>query len=100
MPFLPMKKCPSNELSKSSRHGSEPATERIHRKARRKSAVDNWRREQRLKRTPFEGRMKMRKEGKAQSTQAGEFVREEIHHAREGKHGARISQASHCHSTF
>ena len=29
------------------------------------------------------------KEGKSPSTQAGEFVREEIHHVREGKHGAR-----------
>lgn len=29
-----------------------------------------------------------RREGKAASTQAGEFVREEIHHIREGKHGA------------
>src|SRR5690242_19832015 len=29
--------------------------------------------------------------GKAPSTQAGEFVREEIHHVREGKHGARSS---------
>src|SRR3954463_15250200 len=28
-------------------------------------------------------------EGKAPSTQAGEFVREEMHHVREGKHGAR-----------
>ena len=28
-------------------------------------------------------------EGKAPSTQAGEFVREEIEHVREGKHGAR-----------
>ena len=28
-------------------------------------------------------------EGKAASTQAGEFVREEIHHVRDGKHGAR-----------
>lgn len=28
-------------------------------------------------------------EGKLPSTQAGEFVREEIHHIREGKHGAR-----------
>ena len=27
--------------------------------------------------------------GKKPSTQAGEFVREEIHHVREGKHGAR-----------
>src|ERR1044071_8229972 len=28
-------------------------------------------------------------EGKSSSTQAGEFVREEIHHIREGKHGAQ-----------
>lgn len=28
-------------------------------------------------------------EGKAPTTQAGEFVREEIHHVRGGKHGAR-----------
>jgi hypothetical protein len=31
-------------------------------------------------------------EGKAPSTQAGEFVREEIDHIREGKHGARSPQ--------
>ena len=30
-----------------------------------------------------------KREGKSPSTQAGEFVREEIHHIREGKHGAR-----------
>src|ERR671935_844334 len=30
-----------------------------------------------------------KREGKAPTTQAGEFVREEIHHVREGKHGAR-----------
>src|ERR1044071_9408897 len=29
-----------------------------------------------------------RREGKSASTQAGEFVREEMHHIREGKHGA------------
>src|SRR5438105_222521 len=29
------------------------------------------------------------REGKSPSTQAGEFVREEFHHVREGKHGAR-----------
>ena len=28
------------------------------------------------------------REGKSPSTQAAEFVREEIHHVREGKHGA------------
>jgi len=31
-------------------------------------------------------------QGKSPSTQAGEFVREEIHHVREGKHGARNSK--------
>src|SRR4026207_36675 len=30
--------------------------------------------------------------GKSASTQAGEFVREEIHHIREGKHGARSAK--------
>jgi hypothetical protein len=33
-----------------------------------------------------------RREGKAPTTQAGEFVREEIHHVREGKHGARSTK--------
>jgi len=33
-----------------------------------------------------------KREGKAPSTQAGEFVREEIHHVREGKHGARSAK--------
>ena len=33
-----------------------------------------------------------RREGKAATTQAGEFVREEIHHVREGKHGARSAK--------
>lgn len=33
-----------------------------------------------------------RREGKSSSTQAGEFVREEIHHVREGKHGARSTE--------
>src|ERR1700735_1651189 len=31
-------------------------------------------------------------QGKAPSTQAGEFVREEIKHVREGKHGARSTK--------
>src|SRR5438552_2629464 len=30
--------------------------------------------------------------GKSESTQAGEFVREEMHHIREGKHGARSTK--------
>lgn len=32
------------------------------------------------------------REGKSPSTQAGEFVREEIHHVRQGKHGARSAK--------
>src|SRR5436309_6282073 len=32
---------------------------------------------------------KAKREGKAATTQAGEFVREEIEHVRQGKHGAR-----------
>jgi hypothetical protein len=32
------------------------------------------------------------RQGKAPSTQAGEFIREEIHHVREGKHGARSTK--------
>src|SRR5262245_47470814 len=38
-------------------------------------------------------RAKRRKrEGKSPSTQAGEFVKEEIEHIREGKHGARSTK--------
>src|SRR5205814_3574947 len=33
-----------------------------------------------------------KREGKSPTTQAGEFVREEMHHIREGKHGARSPQ--------
>jgi hypothetical protein len=33
-----------------------------------------------------------KKEGKAPSTQAGEFVREEMDHIREGRHGARSTK--------
>jgi hypothetical protein len=35
---------------------------------------------------------KAKREGKAPTTQAGEFVREEIEHIREGKHGARSTE--------
>lgn len=35
---------------------------------------------------------KAKAEGKAPSTQAGEFVHEEIEHVREGKHGARSTK--------
>ena len=33
-----------------------------------------------------------KRQGKSASTQAGEFVREEFHHIREGKHGARSTK--------
>jgi hypothetical protein len=33
-----------------------------------------------------------KRKGKSPSTQAGEFVREEVHHIREGKHGARSAK--------
>src|SRR5437867_222070 len=33
-----------------------------------------------------------KRQGKSASTQAGEFVREEIHHIRQGKHGARSAK--------
>ena len=36
--------------------------------------------------------LRAKREGKSPSTQAGEFVREEIHHVREGKHGARSAK--------
>jgi hypothetical protein len=33
-----------------------------------------------------------KRQGKSPSTQAGAFVREEVHHVREGKHGARSAE--------
>src|SRR5262245_56633612 len=36
------------------------------------------------------------REGKSPSTQAGEFVREEIEHIREGKHGARSTEQANA----
>ncbi len=33
-----------------------------------------------------------KRQGKSPTTQAGEFVREEMHHIREGKHGARSTK--------
>src|SRR5688500_2860546 len=35
-----------------------------------------------------------RRQGKAASTQAGEYVRETVHHIRRGKHGARSTRQS------
>ncbi|HEY6183516.1 MAG TPA: hypothetical protein VIW67_14800 [Terriglobales bacterium] len=44
-------------------------------------------------RETIERAQKDRAEGKSPSTQAGEFVREEVHHVREGKHGVRSALA-------
>ncbi len=41
---------------------------------------------------PIERAKEDAREGKLPSTQAGEFVREEIEHIREGKHGARSAK--------
>src|SRR5687768_7070256 len=43
-------------------------------------------------RRTIERSKKAKREGKSPSTQAGEFVREVIHHVREGKHGARSTK--------
>ena len=43
-------------------------------------------------RKTIERARKDEREGKAPTTQAGEFVREEMHHIREGKHGARSTK--------
>jgi uncharacterized protein DUF6496 len=43
-------------------------------------------------RQTLERAKKAKRKGKSSSTQAGEFVREETHHIREGKHGARSTK--------
>jgi hypothetical protein len=43
-------------------------------------------------RATVERAARARRRGKAPTTQAGEFVREEIEHVREGKHGARSTK--------
>ena len=40
----------------------------------------------------LERALKDKREGKAPTTQAGEFVREEMEHIRKGKHGARSTK--------
>lgn len=51
------------------------------------------------KKTIAKARRAARK-GKAPSTQAGEFVREEIHHIREGKHGTRSPPSRRSRSVY
>ena len=43
-------------------------------------------------RQTLERARKAKREGKAPTTQAGEFVREEMDHIREGRHGARSTK--------
>ena len=43
-------------------------------------------------RRTIERARKLKREGKSPTTQAGEFVHEEIEHVREGKHGARSAK--------
>ena len=45
-------------------------------------------------RKTIERARKDKREGKSPTTHAGEFVREEIHHVREGKHGARSKKGT------
>lgn len=40
----------------------------------------------------MERAQRAKRQGKAPTSQAGEFVREEMHHIREGKHGARSTK--------
>jgi hypothetical protein len=50
-----------------------------------------WRRTMPERKT-LERARKAKREGKAPTTQAGEFVREEMEHVRRGKHGARSTK--------
>jgi hypothetical protein len=45
-----------------------------------------------MRRKTLERARKAKREGKAPTTQAGEFVHEEIEHVRRGKHGARSTK--------
>src|ERR671910_312665 len=53
--------------------------------------LPDWRTQMPEKET-IERARRDKRQGKAPSTQAGEFVREEMHHIREGKHGARSTK--------
>ena len=44
------------------------------------------------KKQTLEKAKEAKRRGKAPTSQAGEFVREEMHHVREGKHGARSTK--------
>src|SRR5919197_69606 len=51
--------------------------------------VNFWKESKVPEKETVEKAQKAKRAGKAPTTQAGEFVREEMHHVREGKHGAR-----------
>jgi uncharacterized protein DUF6496 len=51
-----------------------------------------WRESQMPEQETLDRAERDKEEGKSPSTQAGEFVREEMHHVREGKHGARSTK--------
>jgi len=53
--------------------------------------VESWEVDMPEKATLEESR-KAKRKGRAPTTQAGSFVREEIHHVREGKHGAQSTK--------
>jgi hypothetical protein len=60
-------------------------------------SLTSWRFEERISsdmpdKKTLERARKDKAEGKAPSTQAGEFVREEMEHIREGKHGAKSTK--------
>jgi hypothetical protein len=57
-----------------------------------RSARNLRRRSHMPRKTTLERARQAKRAGRAPSTQAGEFVREEIEHVREGKHGARSTK--------
>src|SRR5713101_4769400 len=61
--------------------------------SKRRIDTDNERRSHTMPdRKAMERAAEDEREGKAPTTQAGEFVREEMHHIREGKHGAQSTK--------
>ena len=96
MAKVPGEYCPPSQIRKHRRRGGRPipAAPPGKRLERRFDAFDLRRGEggvmpeqETLKRARQDER-----EGKSASTQAGEFVREEMEHVRQGKHGARSPQ--------
>jgi hypothetical protein len=61
-------------------------------RAQLEAAVLAWRESQMPEQETLDRAERDKEEGKSPSTQAGEFVREEMHHIREGKHGARSTK--------